>query len=92
VLPSRAEGFGLTVVEALATGVPVVASRIPSYRTIASDSPVRLVDFDRPAEVVAGIRSALSDWDARRAREVAGRFSWKHRGRDFLVLYESLVR
>ncbi|HEU0087338.1 MAG TPA: glycosyltransferase family 1 protein [Pseudonocardiaceae bacterium] len=36
VLPSRDEGFGLPVLEAMATGVPVVCSDLPALREIAS--------------------------------------------------------
>jgi glycosyltransferase involved in cell wall biosynthesis len=37
VMPSFAEGYGLPVREALAAGVPVIASDIPAFRSIASD-------------------------------------------------------
>jgi glycosyltransferase involved in cell wall biosynthesis len=40
--PSRAEGFGLPVVEALKLGVPVIASDLPSFREGGSDIPTYL--------------------------------------------------
>jgi glycosyltransferase involved in cell wall biosynthesis len=48
VLPSEAEGFGLPVAEAMACGVPVVASDLPSLRELGGDAirycPVGNVD------------------------------------------------
>jgi alpha-1,3-mannosyltransferase len=91
VLPSRAEGFGLTLVEALAAGVPVVASDIPSYREIAHDSPARLVDFDDARGVVEHIRVAVESWNPTAARGRARTFSWRVRGADLASLYRAVA-
>lgn len=42
LMPSRAEGFGLPVAEAMALGVPVIAAGLPAYRDFARDYPVYL--------------------------------------------------
>ncbi len=91
VLPSRAEGFGLTLVEALATGVPVVASDIPSYREIAGGTPAPLVDFDDAHAVVACIRAALESWDRAAARERAQTFSWRAGAARLASTYRAIV-
>lgn len=91
VLPSVAEGFGLTLVEAMAAGVPVVASDIPPYREIAGDSPVRLVDFAHPAEAVAAIGSAVAGWDPAVARARASEFSWSRHAGELAERYRGLV-
>jgi alpha-1,3-mannosyltransferase len=91
VLPSRAEGFGLTLVEALASGIPVVAGDIPSYREIAAGSPVRLVDFDSAEHAAAAVRDAVGAWDADAAKRRAAAFSWSERADGFAALYTSLV-
>lgn len=59
IYPSWYEGFGLPVLEALATGVPVVASDVPALREVGGDS----VFFAAPssAEAIAGaIERALA--------------------------------
>lgn len=61
VMPSRLEGFGYVFLEALAAGVPVIASKIDGSReAVRNGEWGALVDPDRPEELVAAIRSALS--------------------------------
>ncbi len=47
--PSFAEGYGLPVAEALAMGVPVIASDIPAHREVGRDVPDYLDPLDGPA-------------------------------------------
>jgi glycosyltransferase involved in cell wall biosynthesis len=58
VCPSRFEGFGLTPIEAVASGVPVVASDIPPHREFVG-SAARLFPPDDPAALAAAIGAAL---------------------------------
>jgi glycosyltransferase involved in cell wall biosynthesis len=58
VCPSRFEGFGLTPIEAVASGVPVVASDIPPHREFVG-GVARLVSPDDPAALAAAIAEAL---------------------------------
>lgn len=76
VLPSRDEGFGLPVLEALATGVPVVASDLPVLREVGGDV-VRYAPAGDPQAFATQLQEALSapgDPAARRAR--ADLFTW----------------
>jgi glycosyltransferase involved in cell wall biosynthesis len=58
VCPSRFEGFGLTPIEAIACGTPVVASDIPPHREFCRDAAIYFPPDDEDA-LAAGIRFAL---------------------------------
>jgi phosphatidylinositol alpha-1,6-mannosyltransferase len=61
VMPSRGEGFGFVFLEALACGVPVIASRIDGGREAVRDGLLgQLVDPTNPAEIRVAIRDALA--------------------------------
>ncbi|MGH3916815.1 MAG: glycosyltransferase family 4 protein [Pseudonocardiaceae bacterium] len=53
VLPSREEGFGLPVLEAMATGVPVVCSDVPALREVAGGLATLVLPGDRAALTAA---------------------------------------
>jgi glycosyltransferase involved in cell wall biosynthesis len=59
VVPSRAEGFGLPVIEAMAAGAPVVATAIPALTEVAGGA-ARLVEPD-PETLAAGIVELLEE-------------------------------
>ncbi len=61
VMPSRGEGFGFVFLEALACGVPVVASCIDGGREAVRDGALgTLVDPREPSDVIRGIEHALA--------------------------------
>lgn len=71
-IPSRYEGFGLPLLEAMQAGVPLVASRIPVIDEIVSDGQDGLlVELEQPAALADGILRLLNDVDLR-ARLIAG--------------------
>jgi glycosyltransferase involved in cell wall biosynthesis len=80
VLPSRDEGFGLPVLEALACNVPVVCSDVPALREVAGGQAT-LVPYGDIDALAEALRSALADppppavLAARRAH--AAEYTWR---------------
>jgi glycosyltransferase involved in cell wall biosynthesis len=89
VSATRWEGFGLTVLEGLAAGRPVVSSRVSSIPEIAGD----LVYYGEPREpqtYADAMLAALEEHDderAERGREHAAGFSWDRTARATLESY-----
>jgi glycosyltransferase involved in cell wall biosynthesis len=80
VLPSRIEGFGLPVLEAMGRGTPVVCSRTTALGEVAGDAAV-LVDPDDQDEIDAAVARVVGDRELQARLAAAGRaraasFSW----------------
>ncbi len=74
VLPSRYEGFGLPLLEAMQAGVPPVASDIPVVDEIVSDGEEGLlVRPEDPAALAQGINRLLGDAGLRQRLIAGGR-------------------
>jgi phosphatidylinositol alpha-mannosyltransferase len=69
----RSESFGLVIAEALAAGVPVVASDVAGYRELVRPGCGTLVPAGDPVALADALRTLLSDEQARRATAAAAR-------------------
>ena len=63
LFPSRAEGYGLPLLEALGSGVPVIASDLPVFREVGADIP----DYLDPLEA-RGWEAAIIDYSKPHSR------------------------
>jgi len=95
VYPSRYEGFGLPVLEAMACGAPVIASNASALPEVVGDAGL-LVDPDDVDGLRAAIRRLGGDAELRanlreRGRERAKSFTWERAARETLAVYRAAI-
>lgn len=95
ILPSCDEGFGLPAAEAMASGLPVVASNRGALPEVVADAGV-LIDDDSPDAWATGIASLIDDTErlrrlAARGRERARRFTWTQTAEQTAQVYREVL-
>ncbi len=95
VFPSIAEGFGLPVIEAMASGCPVLTSDASSLSEIAGDAAVLVNPLDVGSIANGMIRlirdEALRERLAVKGRRQASRFTWRDCARKTLEVYQEIM-
>ncbi len=80
VLPSRSEGFPVSILEAMSAALPVVASRVGGIPEAVEDGVTgMLVEPGQPAALAAALVTALSDPDLQRRQGGAARRAYDAR-------------
>jgi glycosyltransferase involved in cell wall biosynthesis len=96
VLPSREEGFGLVLLEAMAAGIPIVATNVGGIPEIVEDQVSGiLVEKENPKELASGILAVLENGMLRQklirgGRKVARRYSWENMAYEVDRVYEEV--
>ena len=96
VLPSFEEGFGLAALEAMAAGVPVVASNRGSLPEVVGEAGL-LIEPDDPDALTSTIERLVADrslWQACQQRGLgrARQFSWEQTARDLRRAYDDAIQ
>jgi glycosyltransferase involved in cell wall biosynthesis len=91
VYPSLAEGFGIPLLEAMACGCQIVASRIPAFIEVARDVP-HFFDPLNKDELIAALEAAcFSEKTNSRSDDILAQYSWDRNALETLKIYRGLA-
>jgi glycosyltransferase involved in cell wall biosynthesis len=96
VYPSLVEGFGIPLLEAMASSLPVVASRSSALPEIAQDAAL-YIDPQDPVDLAAKIYQIMKDPSVREKLVSAGinrvrDFTWEKAASETVTFYEDVCR
>jgi glycosyltransferase involved in cell wall biosynthesis len=95
LFPSFEEGFGLPVLEAMAHGLPVVASRTASLPEVGGDVALYVDPYD-PRDIAEKVMRAVEDEKLRETMIAQGlararQFSWRRAAEETLKVYDEVL-
>lgn len=90
---STAEGFGLPILEAMASQCPVICGNFSSMKEVAGGNAILVDDFSAES-IDAALRrvNLLTPSDRERARKYSQNFTWKKTALNTMALYQSLLQ
>ncbi|MBD3366137.1 glycosyltransferase [candidate division WWE3 bacterium] len=90
VSTSFEEGFGLPLLEAMASEVPCVVSEIPSYKALAKETAVFVDPYD-PDSIAKGLAEAstTNPQTLKKAKETAQKYSWEETAKKTLQVFKN---
>jgi D-inositol-3-phosphate glycosyltransferase len=97
VIPSYHESFGMVALEALASGTPVVASRVGGLATIVKDGETGYLFEERSPETLATYLCLLMSENeirnsmAKAARQSVMKYNWSSTARRLFRVYQELL-
>jgi glycosyltransferase involved in cell wall biosynthesis len=96
VYPSRYEGFGLPVAEAMRCGTPVITSNVSSLPEVAGDAALTIAPDEHEALAQAMLRILHTEPERqaimrRKGQKQAARFSWERTAQQTAALYAHVL-
>jgi len=96
VFPSVKEGWGLVVLEAIASGIPVITAKQPPFTEFLTEHQALLVDPNSPAAIAQAMRSILIPDLAhalvQNSQAILPHYAWDASARLHLVHYDELLK
>jgi UDP-glucose:(heptosyl)LPS alpha-1,3-glucosyltransferase len=98
VFPTKYEGFGIPILEAMAVGLPVITSRTGAGELITDGvDGVMLNDQNNPNEIAEKIQMLLNDKSLREriginARKTAERYTWAETAKRTMEVYKEIIK
>jgi len=95
VYPSLLEGFGLPILEAMASGCAVITSNRSAMAEVAGDAAL-LVDPDNEESIMESLRRLMHDEGERQrlvaaGRQRMGKFSWERAARETFTIFQEAL-
>ena len=94
VFPSLKEGWGLVVLEAIASGIPVITANQPPFTEFLGANQALLIDPFSPADLAQAMRDILQRGSERlveQSRSIIDQYSWERSAQLHLNYYQQLL-